>query len=64
MGPDNIHNVLLIEAKNLLAPIFVLVYNLCFLHRKIAFLWKIANYSPMPKSGKDASIQKIYVQYN
>ena len=55
MGPDQVHNVMIIEGKELLVPALTRAYNICLKHKKWAFMWKLSNYGPMPKPGKDAT---------
>ena len=40
MGPDYMHNVFIIEGKEILVPALKKLYNLCLKHRKIGFLWR------------------------
>ena len=55
MGPDQVHNVMVIEGKDLLIPALTKAFNICIKHKKWALFWKLSNYGPMPKPGKDAT---------
>ena len=58
MGPDNIHNLFIKKAKDIIIPVITKIFNLCLKYGKWGSLWKFANYCPMQKPKKDPTIIK------
>lgn len=55
MGPDIIHNVMILEAIEQLLPVFELLFNECLNQGYHPFLWRLSEFVGMPKPGKDSS---------
>ena len=58
MGCDFIHNVMLIEGKEILMERILILYNLILENGYHPFLWKLSEYNGIGKPGKNASILK------
>ena len=60
MGCDQVHNVMLIEGKDILIPAFDALFNMILRFGKHPDLWKCNNYAPMCKPGKIPYIASNY----
>ena len=58
MGPDAIHNIMILEAVEQLIPIFIRLFNAILEQGYHPFLWRISEFVGMPKPGKDPKYVK------
>ena len=55
VGPDLIHNKVLISSRNIIAPVFAKLFNKCLHKSKFPSTWKIAHVNPVYKTGAKES---------
>ena len=55
VGPDLIHNKLLIASRNIIAPVLAKIFNKCLNKNKFPSTWKIAHGNPVYKTGAKES---------
>ena len=55
VGPDLIHNKLLIANRNIIAPVLAKIFNKCLNKNKFPSTWKIAHANPVYKTGAKKS---------